>query len=55
MIRSSKYHVLTVTVIVSLIAVFGKIIGFIREAVIAAFFGATSATDAFFSPRVCRQ
>lgn len=48
MIRSSKYHVLTVTVIVSFIAIIGKLIGFLREAVIAAFFGATSATDAFF-------
>lgn len=48
MSQSKSQHIFTISIIVSLIAILGKLIGFVREAVIAAFFGATSQTDAFF-------
>lgn len=44
----NKHQLLNITIIVSFIAILGKVIGFLREAVIAAFFGATAQTDAFF-------
>ena len=36
------------TLSVSLLAVFVKLLGFVREALIAAYYGATAETDAFF-------
>lgn len=43
-----KHSILKSTIIVSIIIIVGKFIGFAREAIIAAFYGADSATDAFF-------
>lgn len=37
-----------IAVIVSLVAILGKFVGFAREAIIAAYYGANAATDAFF-------
>lgn len=46
--RSENHSVFRTASIVSLIVMFGKIIGFIRDAVIASFYGVTWETDAFF-------
>ena len=40
--------ILHATLAVSLMAIIGKALGFIREAIIAAYYGATAETDAFF-------
>ena len=45
---SKSKSLLRTTVGVSLLIVLGKLLGFGREAVIAAFYGATAETDAFF-------
>jgi putative peptidoglycan lipid II flippase len=45
--KKSK-SILHATVAVSLMAIIGKALGFIRAAIIAAFYGATAETDAFF-------
>lgn len=41
-------NLIKTSIVVSVIAIFAKIVGFLREAIIASYFGATSATDAFF-------
>ncbi len=43
-----KSSILTATIAVSALAIIGKVLGFGREAIIAALFGATAETDAFF-------
>lgn len=45
---SSKRGVVASTVAVSVFVIFTKIVGFVRQAVVAAYFGATAETDAFF-------
>jgi putative peptidoglycan lipid II flippase len=45
---NNSHSILHATILVTLIAMFGKIVGFIRDAVIAGFYGATWKTDAFF-------
>lgn len=45
--KKSK-SILHATLAVSMMAIIGKALGFIREAIIAAFYGATAETDAFF-------
>ena len=41
-------HLLKASIIVTAISLLGKVIGFVRDAVIAAFYGANWQTDAFF-------
>lgn len=43
-----RHGLLKVTFIVSIIAIMCKLLGFVREAIIASYYGANSATDAFF-------
>lgn len=43
-----KDSIISTTLSVSIIVVFSKMIGFLREAVIAAFYGANANTDAYF-------
>lgn len=45
---NKKVSLLKASVIVTLIAIFGKFFGFARDAVIAAYYGANWQTDAFF-------
>ena len=40
--------ILSATIFVSLLIILGKILGFFREMIIAAYYGATALTDAFF-------
>lgn len=44
----SQGRLLKASIIVTLISLFGKVIGFLRDAVIAAYYGANWQTDAFF-------
>jgi putative peptidoglycan lipid II flippase len=44
----TSHSLFKASAIVTVIILFGKVIGFARDAVIAAFYGATSQTDAFF-------
>lgn len=46
--KKKKDSILFATIMVSALAIIGKILGFGREALIAAFYGATKETDAFF-------
>ena len=43
-----KNNIITATIIVSIIAILGKFLGYAREAIIAAYYGANALTDAFF-------
>lgn len=43
-----KQSIITATILVSLLVIVSKILGFVREAIIAAYFGANEYTDAFF-------
>lgn len=45
----AKRQVARAAVVITLISVFSKLLGFIREQVIASLFGATGLTDAYFS------
>jgi len=45
---SKKTGLFRIALTVSIIAIVGKLLGFAREAVIAAYYGANSSTDAFF-------
>lgn len=47
-INQSKDHLVKTTIGVSLIVILGKLLGFGRETLIAAYYGATAETDAFF-------
>lgn len=46
--RNNGRGIIASSVAVSAFVVFTKVIGFVRQAVVAAFFGATAETDAFF-------
>lgn len=48
LINKKKNDLLKASLIVSMISVFGKFIGFARDSVIAAFYGISWKTDAFF-------
>ncbi len=43
-----KKSMLNISILVALITIVSKLLGFVREALIAAFFGATASTDALF-------
>ena len=46
--KKGKTGILTISIVVSIIGVLGKFLGFARDAVIAAIYGANWQTDAFF-------
>lgn len=49
--KKNRKSIIEVSIIVAIIAIFAKIIGFGREAIIAAYYGANNQTDAYFLAR----